>query len=212
MFTPLAVLPESGLTTKSVQCAGQRAGTSASVWEQANCCGVLTYVGNVKARRVAGQHLAVKPVRRGWLHPGAPDCMLRGEVYLALFWLRLGVGGVFHRRPHAQRHREGVAHELVVDERLPAAPQYAGDVRYARGGPRGVSCPAPHVQGAVTRTPRTYGTDVCGTVCLHVSTGACHGTPSLRVLPGVLLRLPSCHRLMRAWMHSVRVRAWTRVP
>ena len=31
MFTPLAVLPESGLTTKSVQCAGQRAGTSASV-------------------------------------------------------------------------------------------------------------------------------------------------------------------------------------
>lgn len=122
MFTPLAVLPESGLTTKSVQCAGQRAGTSASVWEQANCCGVLTYVGDVKARRVAGQHLAVKPVGRGWLHPGAPDCMLRGEVYLALFWLRLGVGGVFHRRPHAQRHREGVAHELVVDERLPVAP------------------------------------------------------------------------------------------
>jgi hypothetical protein len=31
MFTPLAVLPESGLTTKSVQCAGQRAGTSANV-------------------------------------------------------------------------------------------------------------------------------------------------------------------------------------
>ena len=173
MFTPLAVLPESGLTTKSVQCAGQHAGTSASVWGQANCCGVLTYVGDVKARRVAGQHLAVKPVRRGWLHPGAPDCMLRGEVYLALFWLRLGVGGVFHRRPHAQRHREGVAHELVVDERLPAAPHgtlgtcgtpaVSPLVTY-RGGPRGklpcAACPCP---GRYVLIPRTYG---CGTLTM----------------------------------------------
>ena len=46
MFTPLAVLPESGLTTKLAQCAGQRAGTSASVCGQAYCCGVLTCMLN----------------------------------------------------------------------------------------------------------------------------------------------------------------------
>ena len=93
MFTPLAVLPESGLTTKLAQCAGQRTGTSASVCGQAYCCGVLTYMLNARPGMPASLLPPNQSTEAALVTGAAPDTLCMKPTPEPT-WRSSDVGGV----------------------------------------------------------------------------------------------------------------------